>query len=90
LPLAKKPPSDQGVGSRRRPWNTDKRSNKERAVNLEAVIKDDAEVLAMYRAEMLQESGKRNDLGNNITSDKRITGTSRAYSMAGGEELVAC
>lgn len=42
---------------------------------------DDAEVLAMFRAEMLQESGKRNDLGNNITKVNRSTGTSRAYSI---------
>jgi hypothetical protein len=52
---------------------------------IEAVIKDNAEVLAMYRAEMLGEEGgdKRSEVitGNNITSDKRITGTSRAYSI---------
>jgi hypothetical protein len=40
-----------------RPKKTDKRSNKERAVNLVAVIKDNAEVLALYRAEMLGEEG---------------------------------
>jgi hypothetical protein len=49
---------------------------------IEAIIKDNAEVLAMYREEMLQESGTRNDLGNNITEVDRITGTSRAYSIA--------
>lgn len=49
---------------------------------IEAIIKDNAEVLAMYREQMLQESGARNDLGNNITEVERVTGTSRAYSIA--------
>lgn len=49
---------------------------------IEAVIKDDAEALAMYREAMLQESGKRNDLDNNVTEVKdRVTGNSRAYSI---------
>jgi len=54
---------------------------------IEAVIKDNAEVLAMYRAEMLDEEGgtgsnqHKRATGYNITSCKRITGTSRAYSI---------
>ena len=48
---------------------------------------DNAEVLALYRAEMLGEEGGDGSnqhtraTGNNITSSKRITGTSRAYSI---------
>ena len=49
---------------------------------IEAIIKDNAEVLAMYREEMVQGSGARNDLGNNVTEVERVTGNSRAYSIA--------
>ena len=50
---------------------------------IEAVIKDNAEVLAMFRAEMVERPGKRaavnSDNITNISSDGR--GTSRAYSI---------
>jgi hypothetical protein len=36
----------------------------------------------MYREEMLQESGTRNDLHDNIMLDRLPQGTSRAYSIA--------
>ena len=36
----------------------------------------------MYREEMIQESGRPKGSGNNVTSNDRITGTSRAYSIA--------
>jgi hypothetical protein len=36
----------------------------------------------MYRQEMIQESGRRNDLGNNVTEVERVTGNARAYSIA--------
>ena len=43
----------------------------------------------MYWEEMLQESGARNDLGNNITEVERVTGTSRAYSIARVKKMVS-
>ena len=50
---------------------------------IEAIIKDNAEVLAMYREEMTEGAGRPSELiGNNITNNGRITGTSRAYSIA--------
>ena len=49
---------------------------------IEAIIKDNAEVLAMYREEMLQQSGARNDLHDNIMEVMPSQGTSRAYSIA--------
>lgn len=48
---------------------------------IEAIIKDNAEVLAMYRDEM-NSQGKRNDFCNNVTEVTAITGNSRAYSIA--------
>jgi len=50
-----------------------------------SVIKDDPEAAEMFREEMLGTEGgdKRSDTtGNNITSDGRVTGTSRAYSIS--------
>ena len=49
---------------------------------IEAIIKDNAEVLAMYREQMLQQSGARNDLHDNIMEVMPSQGTSRAYSIA--------
>lgn len=54
---------------------------------IEAVIKDNAEVLALYRAEMLGEEGGTGSNQHkratcyNITGSHAITGTSRAYSI---------
>ncbi len=49
---------------------------------IEAIIKDNAEVLAMYREQMLQESGARNDLHDNVMKVTSSQGNSRAYSIA--------
>jgi hypothetical protein len=50
---------------------------------IEAIIKDNAEVLAMYREEMTEGAGRPSELiSNNITNKGSITGTSRAYSIA--------
>lgn len=54
---------------------------------IEAVIKDDPQALSMFREAMLQESGKRTDLGNNVTDVDRVTGNSRAYSIARVQRL---
>jgi hypothetical protein len=54
-----------------------------------------AAVLALYRAEMLGEEGggyrpKVESIAYNISNETKVqAGTSRAYSMAGGDELVA-
>lgn len=53
---------------------------------VESVIKDDPEVLAMYREAMRGDPGRLpEETGNNITSLKqpnRITGTSKAYTLS--------
>ena len=49
---------------------------------IEAIIKDHAEVLAMYREEMTEKPGGDRSIGNNVTNEGRITGNSRAYSIA--------
>lgn len=49
---------------------------------IEHILRDDPDVLVMYREAMLQGSGTRNDLDNNVTEVKeRVTGNSRAYSI---------
>lgn len=48
---------------------------------IEAVIREDAEVLTLWR-DAMKEQGRRNDLGDNITQVKRQPrGTSRAYTL---------
>lgn len=50
---------------------------------IEAIIKDNPEVLALWREEMKQEPGSRNDLLNNIKEVKPATGgTSKAYTVS--------
>jgi len=48
---------------------------------IEAVIRDDAEVLTMWRT-AIKAPGLRTDLGNNVTEVKpRLKGNSRAYTL---------
>lgn len=49
---------------------------------IEAVIKDNAEVLAMWREEMKSGQGKRNDLVDNINEVSTTKGTSKAYTVS--------
>lgn len=54
---------------------------------IEAVIRDDAEVLAMWREAMKAKTGPKvkreeNSYCNNITQTKGATGTSRAYTVS--------
>ncbi len=48
---------------------------------IEAVIRDDAEALEMFREAMKQESGTRNDLNNNII-EVTTQGTGKAYTLS--------
>lgn len=48
---------------------------------IEAVIRDDAEVLALWREEM-KEQGKRNDIVSNINEVERSAGTTRSYTLS--------
>ena len=45
------------------------------------MIKDDAEVLKMFKL-ALNHQGERSDLGNNVTEVDRVTGNSRAYTLS--------
>jgi hypothetical protein len=49
---------------------------------IEALIRDDAEVLAMWREAMKGKQGKRTDLVDNINEVKPSKGTSRAYTVS--------
>lgn len=48
---------------------------------VEAVIKDDPKVLAMFR-EAMKHPGERTDLCNNVTGVKKPTGNSKAYTVS--------
>ena len=48
---------------------------------VEAVIKDDPEVLAMYR-EAMKQQGERKDLSDNVTEVSGPTGNSKAYTLS--------
>lgn len=50
-------------------------------MSIEAIIKDDAECLALYREAMKEQPGTRNDLCNNVTEvESQKTGNSKAYT----------
>ena len=64
-----------------RGWETD-------PAKIEAIIRDDAEVLALWR-EAMKEQGKRNDLGNNVPQvkeeehpNREPRGNARAYTVS--------
>ena len=48
---------------------------------IEAVIKDDAETLAMFREAMKPGQGKRSDLGDNVTEVEPSSGNSLSYTL---------
>jgi len=49
---------------------------------IEAVIRDDAELLVLWNQAMALGQGTRTDLTDNITKVKTQTGTSRAYTLS--------
>lgn len=49
---------------------------------IEAVIRDDAEVLAMWREAMKPGQGTRTDLGDNVTQVEKPKGNSRSYAVS--------
>jgi hypothetical protein len=49
---------------------------------IEAVIRDDAEVLAMWREAIKQKQGQRTDIVHNINEVRTSKGTSRAYTVS--------
>ena len=49
---------------------------------IEGLIRNDPEVLVMWREAMKQESGARNDLVDNINEVKLSKGTSRSYTVS--------
>jgi hypothetical protein len=49
---------------------------------IEAVIRDDAEVLAMWREAIKQKQGQRTDIVDNINEVRTSKGTSRAYTVS--------
>lgn len=49
---------------------------------IEAVIRDDAEVLAMWRESMKPGQGRRTDLVDNVTQVQKPKGNSRSYAVS--------
>ena len=49
---------------------------------IEALIRDDVEVLAMWRDAMKGKQGQRTDLVDNINEVKPSKGTSRSYTVS--------